>query len=626
MLRLSCRCIAPSFSSSIVTSSSTISIASVPWHCCASLTYTAQKRRLSLLLLTKGGAIDAAAANTAAAAAAVNGAAELAATSLPVTATSEEKARALKEAIAAEDDDILSVYPPEDSVDLGIETPQWVVLDDDDDDDEVDDNDEAYANEDEKDISSRTEGGRGKGSRPPPLPLSDRTAFVIIDPFSPFLGRYIKKQAQARNLVCIDVLSSYTVASLRNGPRKWRAPRPGHEGKWANLLPPFKNVAFVLSESDHGVATAERMHAAVGAPGNGVNPTRRNKWMTNEALRERGVGHTKQILTGNWEEAEAFIQAHLLPSLPPSSPLAVVKPNRGAASGDVHVCLSLTEVKDAFDVIKDAPKYGGGVNKEVLIQEYLMGEEYAVDTVSATGTHKVTALWKYDKRAVNGAPCVYFATILQGAGEEEEETEGRRVCDYVLKEVLPALGVEWGPTHTEVIMKKASDGSTIPVIVECNTRWHLCNFLPLTDACLGHNSVDLTLDAFISSLPPSPSLLPPPVSSPSFASLPSFPSSLRAHGRVVHLVCFQQGEVVRQDKVVFDLLQSLPSVRELVIYEEWKEGGRARKTVDIRSDMGYALLWHEEKDVVEKDYQTLLGLQGKLLVIKEEEGGEEGEE
>jgi len=29
-----------------------------------------------------------------------------------------------------------------------------------------------------------------------------------------------------------------------------------------------------------------------------------------------------------------------------------------------------------------------------------------------------------------------------------------------------------------VIMKKASDGSTIPVIVECNTRWHLCNFLP----------------------------------------------------------------------------------------------------------------------------------------------------
>lgn len=83
---------------------------------------------------------------------------------------------------------------------------------------------------------------------------------------------------------------------------------------------------------------------------------------------------------------------------------------------------------------------------------------------------------------------------------------------------------------------------------------------------------------------------------------------------------------MRQDKVVFDLLQSLPSVRELVIYEEWKEGGRARKTVDIRSDMGYALLWHEEKDVVEKDYQTLLGLQGKLLVIKEEEGGEEGEE
>ena len=148
----------------------------------------------------------------------------------------------------------------------------------------------------------------------------------------------------------------------------------------------------------------------------------------------------------------------------------------------------------------------------------------------------------------------------------------------------------------------------------------------LTDACLGHNSVDLTLDAFLSSLPLSPSYLSPHVSSPSFASIPSFPSSLRSHGRVVHLVCFQQGEVVREDKAVLDHLQSLPSVRELVIYEEWKEGGRARKTVDIRSDMGYALLWHEEEEVVEKDYQTLLALQGKLLVVKEEVEGEEGRE
>jgi len=85
--------------------------------------------------------------------------------------------------------------------------------------------------------------------------------------------------------------------------------------------------------------------------------------------------------------------------------------------------------------------------------------------------------------------------------------------------------------------------------------------------------------------------------------------------------------VVREDEAVLALLQALPSVRELVIYEGWREGGRARRTVDIRSDMGYALLWHEDEKVVEEDYQTLMALQGKLLVVKEEEveeGREEG--
>ena len=83
---------------------------------------------------------------------------------------------------------------------------------------------------------------------------------------------------------------------------------------------------------------------------------------------------------------------------------------------------------------------------------------------------------------------------------------------------------------------------------------------------------------------------------------------------------------MKEDEEVLALLQALPSVREFVIYEGWREGGRARRTVDIRSDMGYALLWHEEEAVVEEDYQKLLALQGKLLVVKEkeEEGREEG--
>ena len=50
----------------------------------------------------------------------------------------------------------------------------------------------------------------------------------------------------------------------------------------------------------------------------------------------------------------------------------------------------------------------GCVNEGVLVQEYLQGTEYVVDSVSRDGVHKVTAIWEYDKRSVNDANFVYF--------------------------------------------------------------------------------------------------------------------------------------------------------------------------------------------------------------------------
>lgn len=44
----------------------------------------------------------------------------------------------------------------------------------------------------------------------------------------------------------------------------------------------------------------------------------------------------------------------------------------------------------------------GVVNKGALVQEYLDGEEYAVDIVSRNGVHRVCAIWEYDKRPING--------------------------------------------------------------------------------------------------------------------------------------------------------------------------------------------------------------------------------
>ena len=49
---------------------------------------------------------------------------------------------------------------------------------------------------------------------------------------------------------------------------------------------------------------------------------------------------------------------------------------------------------------------------QAVVQEYLSGEEWIVDTVSRDGQHKVAALWRYDKGEANGAPFVYFSMVF----------------------------------------------------------------------------------------------------------------------------------------------------------------------------------------------------------------------
>ena len=87
---------------------------------------------------------------------------------------------------------------------------------------------------------------------------------------------------------------------------------------------------------------------------------------------------------------------------------AVVKPCEGAGSDGVTICNSKQDVRDAFLKLDGTRNVLGLTTYEVLVQEYLVGDEYVVDTVSRDGVHKCVAIWKYDKRIFNGSPVVYY--------------------------------------------------------------------------------------------------------------------------------------------------------------------------------------------------------------------------
>lgn len=72
-----------------------------------------------------------------------------------------------------------------------------------------------------------------------------------------------------------------------------------------------------------------------------------------------------------------------------------------------------------------------------------------------------------------------------------------------------------------------------PTLVEVNTRWHLTDFGPLTDACVGYNAVEETLSAYLDP--------------ERFEALPRVPPTGEdsRYGRVVHLVSFVEGPLER---------------------------------------------------------------------------------
>ncbi|CAN0350744.1 unnamed protein product [Pylaiella littoralis] len=489
---------------------------------------------------------------------------------------------------------------------------------------------------------------------------------IVVDPFCDYLGKRCIAILEEAGYAVVQVLSDHLVSTLdSDSAQGFRPPKPGKEADWASWLP-FPVVA-VICESDAGLANAERLQAALLGPRfGGINDARRDKFLMNEAVRGAGLAAARQIKTGDRSKVREFLATVTATPSPSGQSsvvvaadsddghrqaegdqvsgensgnvlsgahglgtstatptkgtkggereerdavpcldgvLSVVKPARGCASGSVFLCKGEDEAMEAFGKILGTPKYGtpGEFNDEVVVQEFLAGTEYVVDTVSRDGEHKAVAIWRYDKRPANGAPFVYFSVkLLPSDGKAE-----RKVVEYAFK-ALDALGVKFGPTHTEVMMVRASAGEDssenkspgdgTPTLVEVNTRWHLTDFAPLTDACMGYNAVEETLAAYLDPA--------------RFDALPRVPPAGKEsrYGRVVHLVSYVEGsleEVIHEEEI-----RKLESFVGMDVYADPKNGGsgQMKKTIDIRSDAGWVQLVHDREEVVERDYRRVVEL------------------
>ena len=188
----------------------------------------------------------------------------------------------------------------------------------------------------------------------------------------------------------------------------------------------------------------------------------------------------------------------------------------------------------------------------------------------------------------NSAPFVYQCTeLIEPTNKEEID-----VCQFCIQS-LKALGVAWGPTHTEIKISPLG-----PRIIEVNARWHGQNFVSIAQECIGYDAITLSLDSFYNS-------------QGIFDCIPEIPRRLKKFGRIVHLISFKSGTICKISHI--EKIKSLQSFHYLHFPHE--VGDEIDYTKDIRTDAGYVLLKHSIQEILDADYRYILSIQPTLIEI-----------
>ncbi|MFB4270958.1 ATP-grasp domain-containing protein [Nonomuraea sp. GTA35] len=222
-----------------------------------------------------------------------------------------------------------------------------------------------------------------------------------------------------------------------------------------------------------------RLTVGLRTNGSALSQARRDKSVMIETVGAAGLRTAAQLVTKAQSEAAGWADEH-------GHWPCVAKPLSSASTDGVFVCRSRAELERALERIISSTDIFGTMNSLVLVQSYLQGTEYIIDTVSCDGRTRLVGIWRYEKRLLDNGKPIDNRDILVDPSDP--------VCDqlygYVLK-VLDALGIQNGPAHAEVIV--GPDG---PALVEIGARLNGNMHPGLHASCLGLDQARLTALAY----------------------------------------------------------------------------------------------------------------------------------
>lgn len=405
---------------------------------------------------------------------------------------------------------------------------------------------------------------------------------IVVDPYS--TGVLIAPELHRRGYLTVCLQTSLDLA-----PGLLHSYRPGDfdehilfDGDLEALVRRLagREVAFVLPGNESAVELTDLLSERLGTRGNGTRLTaaRRNKFLMIERLAAAGLATARQRTVDSAAAAPEVVADIGWP--------VVAKPLDSASTDHVAICHGSSDLTAAVDAILAASNFCGRRNRQALLQSYLDGEEYVVNSVSRDGHHYVCDVLRSKKRDLNGTPFVYDYYRLM----PPDDPTVRALVAYQLQ-VLDVLEITNGAAHAELRM--TAEG---PVLVEVAAR--CMGPLGSTQTIAlgtGHEQVGLLVDAFTGGA--------------AFEDLLGHDYRFHQHAMVCYVpVLAPGGRVAAMADASW--IRELPSCRGLV----WlpAAGDVVAPTIDLVSVLAKVFLAHPEEAVLEDDYRRIRAAEAEL--------------
>lgn len=409
---------------------------------------------------------------------------------------------------------------------------------------------------------------------------------IIVDAFSS--GKYYAPYFKNKGYSCIHIQTNPNLPyKILSEDFEVLIPYQGDFQELLSFLETFP-IEFILPGSEPGVEFAEELGIALNLflnePGSGEKC--RNKYLTGEVLQNHGIRSIKQAKINHPDQAIEWLKLH--DCLP-----VVVKPIDSAGADGFHLCKNRDEVVIAIESLLKATTVFGKSNSEVLIQEYVEGDEYIVNTVSYNSLHYVQSFMKYEKRETPEGGLIFETYSLV---EPSEFHQSKEIFEYAFT-VLDTLGIKYGPAHIEIVLTQKG-----PILIECNGRPHGHSFPEaLMMECLGQTQIELSTLALMNP--------------DEFFMRIKEPFHIYKHMTVVELIALDEGKI---EAIQFlDQIEKLPSFYQFRTH--YKTGDYMSKTIDLSSSPGDVFLRSENRDQIQEDIKKIRNWEAKGLfkILKE---------